>query len=41
VAFGSVLRFESVEEALLYLISGFDANAALTARRLATRSGPP
>lgn len=35
VAFGSVRRFETVEEALLYLASGFDANAALTARELA------
>ncbi len=29
-AFGSVRRFELVEEALLYLIAGYDANAALT-----------
>ena len=28
---GSVQRFERVEEALLYLIAGYDANAALTA----------
>ncbi len=34
VAFGSVRRFETVEEALLYLTSGYDANAALTAQEL-------
>lgn len=34
VAFGSVRRFETVEEALLYLASGFDANAALAAQEL-------
>lgn len=34
VAFGSVRRFEIVEEALLYLAAGFDANAALTAQDL-------
>lgn len=31
---GSVQRFELVEEALLYLIAGYDANAALTAKTL-------
>lgn len=36
VAFGSVRRFELVEEGLLYLIAGYDANAALTARELDT-----
>lgn len=30
IAFGSVARMELVEEALLYLAAGFDANAALT-----------
>lgn len=34
VAFGSVRRFEVVEEALLYVVSGFDANASLTAQGL-------
>lgn len=34
VTFGSVRRFETVEEALLYLTAGFDANAALTAAEL-------
>lgn len=29
-AFGSVRRFELLEEALLYLIAGYDANAAIT-----------
>ncbi len=33
-AFGSMARFEIVEEALLYLIAGFDANAALTGSSL-------
>lgn len=33
-AFGSMARFETVEESLLYLIAGFDANASLTARAL-------
>ena len=35
-ALGSGQRFELVEEALLYLVAGYDANAALTASKLAT-----
>lgn len=32
--FGSTQRFEMVEESLLYLTAGFDANAALTAQQI-------
>ena len=39
-ALGSGQRFELVEEALLYLIAGYDANAALTAAALATVAPP-
>ena len=37
-ALGSGQRFELVEEALLYLIAGYDANAALTGLALASAS---
>ncbi|MGI8622991.1 MAG: hypothetical protein ACR2NB_05780, partial [Solirubrobacteraceae bacterium] len=35
IAFGSVRRLEVVEEALLYLAAGFDANAVLSASAIA------
>jgi hypothetical protein len=39
--FGSVRRFEQVEAGLLYLIAGYDANAALTANDLGELAAEP